>query len=598
MSKSWGKIMKFINSIFFKLFLTFVLFSSIPMILVGWFAYDKYSTNLYENLQYHADDILEQKMSFLSAFMKDLERMDKGITQSKIFSEFLTNTNPIDHPKYYIELDELLLSIQNIRPETEGIMIVSNNGFIYNYGYSHDLQFTNEDFKSLPWVKEIEQNNIFTPQITYLHDQPYSNVGKKQKVYSYVKKVWDRKIKSYGFLIIDFKEDLLKAILRNDEGTSFKNSGTFIHDNLGFVLEPEINIEYKEVAASTSGSTVKSRSGEEFIVFTKYFPQTGWFVSEYFEKNAFYGKVNEIKKIAMIITITTAFICLLASLFISHRISTPIKNLGRVMKKVESGNLDERFVVHSKDEIGDLGKGFNTMIGEIKKLIQAVKHEEKLKKEAEITALQLQINPHFIYNTLETINSLARKKRETEISRLIVLLGKLLRSSISSFEEKIPIKQEINYIVNYLEIQKVRMREPLNYTISIDPMLEEYLSVKWILQPIVENAIIHGIDPLKSSGIIEIIGENRGSNIMFTIKDNGVGLDSLKLQQIRHQLKFRSKDLAKYKNKIGLYNVQTRIHSHYGSSFGITIDSEVNMGTTVTISIPMEVYDAQDVNSR
>lgn len=590
--------MKFINSIFLKLFMTFVLFSFIPMSIVGWFAYDKYSNNLYENLRYHADDILEQKMSFLSAFMKDLERMDQGITQSKIFSEFLTNTNPIDHPKYYIELDELLLSIQNIRPETEGIMIVSNNGFIYNYGYSHDLQFKNKDFKNLPWIKEIEKNNNLTPQITDLHDQPYSNLDKNQKVYSYVKKVWDRKIKSFGFLIIDFKEDLLKDILRNDGGSSFNSSGTFIHDSHGYVLEPEINLEYKDVAASTSGSTIKNHSGKEFIVFTKYFPQTGWYVSEYFEKNAFYGKVNEIKKIAMIITITTAFICLLASLFISHRISTPIKNLGRVMKKVESGNLDERFVVHSKDEIGDLGKGFNTMIEEIKKLIQAVKHEEKLKKEAEITALQLQINPHFIYNTLETINSLARKKREPEISRLIVLLGRLLRSSISSFEEKIPIKQEINYIVSYLEIQKVRMREPLNYSISIDPLLDEYLSVKWILQPIVENAIIHGIDPLKSSGNIEIVGENRGSTILFTIKDNGVGMDSFMLQQIRHQLKFSSKNLAKYKNKIGLYNVQTRIHSHYGSSFGITIDSEVNMGTTVTISIPMEVYDAQNVNSR
>lgn len=578
--------------------MTFVLFSFIPMGIVGWFAYDKYSNNLYENLRYHADDVLEQKMSFLSAFMKDLERMDQGITQSKIFSEFLTNTNPIDHPKYYIELDELLLSIQNIRPETEGIMIVSNNGFIYNYGYSHDLQFKNKDFKNLPWIKEIEKNNDVTPQITDLHVQPYSNLDKKQKVYSYVKKVWDRKIKSFGFLIIDFKEDLLKDILRNDGGSSFNSSGTFIHDSHGYVLEPEINLEYKDVAASTSGSTIKNHSGKEFIVFTKYFPQTGWYVSEYFEKNAFYGKVNEIKKIAMIITITTAFICLLASLFISHRISTPIKNLGRVMKKVESGNLDERFVVHSKDEIGDLGKGFNTMIGEIKKLIQAVKHEEKLKKEAEITALQLQINPHFIYNTLETINSLARKKREPEISRLIVLLGRLLRSSISSFEEKIPIKKEINYIVSYLEIQKVRMREPLNYSISIDPILDEYLSVKWILQPIVENAIIHGIDPLKSSGNIEIIGENRGSTILFTIKDNGVGMDSFMLQQIRHQLKFSSENLAKYKNKIGLYNVQTRIHSHYGSSFGITIDSEVNMGTTVTISIPMEVYDAQNVNSR
>lgn len=589
--------MKFINSIFLKLFLTFVLFSVIPMSIVGWIAYDKYSNNLYENLQYHADDVLEQKMSFLSAFMKDLERMDQGITQSKIFSEFLTNTSPKDHPKYYIELDELLLSIQNIRPETEGIMIVSNNGFIYNYGYSHDLQFKNEEFKSLPWVKEIEKNKDVTPQITTLHDQPYSNVDKKQNVYSYVKKVWDRRIKSFGYLIIDFKEDLLKDILRNDGGGLFTSSGTFIHDSHGFVLEPEINLKYKDVAAATSGSTIKSTSGEEFIVFTKYFSQTGWYVSEYFEKNAFYGKVNEIKKVAMIITITTAFICLLASLFISHRISTPIKNLGRVMKKVESGNLDERFVVHSKDEIGDLGKGFNRMIGEIKKLIQAVKHEEKLKKEAEITALQLQINPHFIYNTLETINSLARKKRETEISRLIVLLGRLLRSSISSFEEKIPIKQEINYIVNYLEIQKVRMREPLNYKISIDPMLEDYLSVKWILQPIVENAIIHGIDPLKSAGNIEIIGETRGSSIIFTIKDNGVGMDSLKLQQITHQLQFSSKNLAKYKNKIGLYNVQTRIHSHYGSSFGITIDSAMNIGTTVTISIPMEVYDAQNVNS-
>lgn len=590
--------MKFINSVVFKLFITFILFSFIPTTIVGWFAYEKISNSLYENLQYHADDILEQKIGALSLLIKDLERMDKGITQSKVFSEFLTNTNPLDHPKYYLELDELLLSIQNIRPETAGITIVSNNGFFYNYGYSHNLQFTNEDFRNLPWVEEMEQNKYLTPQITYLHDRPYSNQDKNQKVYSYVKKVWDRKLKSYGYLIIDFKEDLVKDILRNDGGNSFHNSGTFIHDKHGFVLAPENSLEYKDVASSISGSTIKSRTGNEFIVFMKSFPQTGWVVSEYFEKNAFYGPVYDIRIIALIVTITTAFICLLAALFISHRISTPIKNLGRVMKKVEQGNLDEKFVVHSKDEIGDLGKGFNTMIVEIKKLIQAVKHEEKLKKEAEITALQLQINPHFIYNTLETINSLARKKREHEISRLIVLLGRLLRSSISSFEEKIPIKQEINYIVNYLEIQKARMREPFKYTLSIDPMIEEYLTVKWILQPIIENAIIHGIDPIKSEGNVEIIGETKGSSIIFTIKDNGVGIDALKLQQIRHQLKFNSKNLAKYKNKIGLYNVQTRIHAHYDKSFGITMDSAVNVGTTVTISIPMEVHDAQNVNSR
>lgn len=590
--------MKFINSIFFKLFVTFLLFSLIPMGIVGWFAYDRYSNNVYENLQNHADDILKQKMNTLSLFINDMERMEKGITQSKVFSEFLTNTNPLEHSKLYLELDELLLSIQNIRPEIAGIMIVSNNGYFYNFGYSHDLQFTNEDFGKLPWVKDVEQNNYLAPQITNLHEQPYSNHDKTQKVYSYVKKVWDRKLKSYGFLIIDFKEDSVKSILQNNAGTSYKNSGTFIHDNSGFVLAPENSIVFKDVFGSQSGSTIKSNYGREYLIFTKYFPQAGWFVSEYFEKTAFYGPIYEIRKIAIIVTIMTALICLLASLVISHRISTPIKNLGRVMKKVEKGYLEEKFLVKSKDEIGELGKGFNTMITELKKLIQAVKREEKLKKEAEITALQLQINPHFIYNTLETINSLARKKREHEISRLIVLLGRLLRSSISSFEEKIPIKQEINYIVNYLEIQKARMREPFKYSLSIDPKIEDYLSVKWILQPIVENAVIHGIDPIKSDGHIEIIGEIKGAMIFFIIKDNGVGIDSFKLQQIRHQLKHSSKELAKYKNKIGLYNVQTRIQSHYNTSFGISIDSELNEGTTVTISIPMEVHNAQDVNSR
>lgn len=590
--------MKFLNTIFFKLFITFILFSLIPMTIVGWIAYDKYSNNVYENLQYHADNILEQKIDVISLFLKDLERMDKGVSQSKVFSEFLTNTNPLDYPKHYTGLDELLLSIQNIRPETTGIIIVSHNGYFYNYGYSHDFRFSYEDFVKLPWIKDIEKVNSFSPQVTYLHDRPYSNQDKELLVYSYVKKVWDRTLKSYGYLIIDFDEDLLKSILRNNQDNSIMNSGTFIHDDIGFVLAPENDIAFKDVVESTSGYTVKNESGKEYIIFTKYFPQTGWYVSEYFGIDTFYGPVHAIRNIAIIVTVTTAFICLFASLFISHRISTPIKNLGRVMKKVESGSLDEKFIIRSKDELGDLGRGFNRMISEIKKLIQAVKREEKLKKEAEITALQLQINPHFIYNTLETINSLARKKREHEISRLIVLLGRLLRSSISSFEEKIPIKQEINYIVNYLEIQKARMREPFSYTLSIDPTIEDCLAVKWILQPIVENAIIHGIDPIKAEGHIEISAEISGATIVFKIKDNGIGIDPFKLQQIRHQLKFSSGNLAKYKKKIGLYNVQTRIQSHYDKSFGLSIDSQVNGGTSVRILIPMEVQDVKNVNSR
>lgn len=581
--------MRIINSIFFKLFFTFILFSVVPLSFVGGIAYKKYSDNLFEYLDYHASDNLDQKIKSISSFMNDLERMEMGITQSKIFSGFLTNTNPNNHSYYFLQLDELLNSIQNIRPETVGITIISNNGFMYNYGYSLNLTYSKEDFINLPWMKDILHNTSYSPHITKLHVRPYSNTDKNQYVYSYVKKVWDRKLKSDGFLIIDFKMTEIKNILSNQSDSS-KNVGSFVFDHNGYVLPPDGNVdfEYKSLETAPSGSTLKSTNGQEFIIFKKQFPKTNWYVTEFFEKDVFYQPVHEIKKIAIVVVMTSALICLFASLFISHKISKPIRNLQRVMKQVESGNLEETFVVQSKDELGDLGRGFNKMIIEIKKLIQSVKQEEKLKKEAEITALQLQINPHFIYNTLETINSLARKKREHDISHLIVLLGRLLRLSISSFEEKIPIKQEIDYIGYYLEIQKARMREPFEYAIDIDPKIEGCLSVKWILQPIVENAIIHGIETLKAEGRLEIFGETKDSAIVFTIKDNGKGIDALKLEQIRYQLQHNSADLAKYMKKIGLYNVQTRINAHYGKPFGIQIASEITKGTTVTITIPKE----------
>ncbi|ARK30134.1 sensor histidine kinase [Halalkalibacter krulwichiae] len=258
------------------------------------------------------------------------------------------------------------------------------------------------------------------------------------------------------------------------------------------------------------------------------------------------------------------------------------------MKEVEYGNFEERFITNSKDAIGDLARGFNHMLGKIKELIESVQKEEQLKKEAEITALQLQINPHFIYNTLESINSLARKKKEYEISHLIVLLGRLLRLSISSFEEKVPLKQELMYVEYYLEIQKQRMRYPLKYEIIVEPAIEHYSTIKWILQPIVENAIIHGIDPLRSEGKITIYVRTKNDFILIDIADNGVGLDQDQISEINENLKHNSTNLTKYRNRVGLYNVQTRILSRYGEPYGLTVTSTLQKGTTVQLKLPIE----------
>ncbi|WP_335713623.1 sensor histidine kinase [Neobacillus drentensis] len=573
-----------------------MLISVLPLSWVGWITYHKYSQNLFEKLEYHANYILNQKMKALNTFLFDLERMQSGMKTSSVFSQFLGNEDPSLHPQLYLKLDLLMESIQTIRPETVGITIISNNGFVYNYGYSLNMNFTKDNFYKLSWLQEIEENNL-DPIITNLHTREYSNLEKDQKVYSYVQKVWDRKLRSYGYIVIDFKPELLKHIL-NNELDSPNVSGTIIYNKQRFVISPDpsSNLSFNLVKSQKTGSTIHTKDDINYLLFKQYNPKIKWYVAEYFVADDFYKPVDQVRLIAWTITIFSAIVCLFAAMVISRRISQPIEDLQRVMTNVKNGNLNKKFIVHSKDEIGELGKGFNEMLVQINKLINSVAKEEKLKKAAEITALQLQINPHFLYNTLESINSLARMKKEYEISHLIVLLGRLLRLSISSFEEKIPINQEIMYIESYLEIQKVRMRDPLDYSILLDVHMRDCLTVKWILQPIVENAIIHGIDPLRTTGKLTIEGKLEDNSIIFTIKDNGKGMIPEQLEQIRDHLKNKYEDLSKYKKKIGLYNVQTRILSHYGKNYGISIDSKVNKGTTVTIKIPKEVCDDNEKN--
>nr|WP_249316804.1 histidine kinase [Bacillus sp. FJAT-50079] len=374
----------------------------------------------------------------------------------------------------------------------------------------------------------------------------------------------------------------------NENTQSITSTGTFIYGSENFILppDPSLGLSYQLVKENDSASTITNKDGDKYIIFKQTHPITKWTIVEYFEVNSFYKPIIETKIITFLIIFLITLICFFAALFISLKISGPIKRLQKKILEVENGNLEQKFITNSKDEIGALARGFNHMLFQIKKLIESVAKEEKLKKEAEITALQLQINPHFIYNTLETINSLARKKKEYEISHLIVLLGRLLRLSISSFEEKVTINQEITYIDYYLKIQKARLKEPLEYYITIDPEIQDCMMIKWILQPIVENAIIHGIDPLHSGGKIYINGTSTNDSILFTIIDNGKGIDPITLAQIQEKLKYNSATLTKYKKRVGIYNVQTRIVAHHGEKYGISIDSKVDEGTSVTIKIP------------
>ncbi|MFC5650524.1 sensor histidine kinase [Paenibacillus solisilvae] len=572
------------NILFSKLLVSFVLVSIIPLLLTGWLSYRHSSKAINMELDIHAENEMEQKLNTLNRFFDDLQRMEHIIQTNLLFSNFL-GIQEIDEKYYqsFMKLDPIVDGLQTIRPENVGITLINSHNLVYFYGYS--LNRGERDFLAYEWMPD-ELKIGDKPFITSPHTRGYALRDGGKMVFSFVQRFWNPTANSQGILIIDVPVDVLDSLFggKNDNG-----SGTLILDHKGKVLYPQKSTALSELYTGQypgKPDMIELTDGQYYRMFYKTDPLTGWTNVSYFSQEKLYSSITIYRRIIFVLLLVSTLICLLASMYLSYRITHPIMKLLRLMRQVENGDLNPRASVISKDEIGQLGLGFNRMIRHIQNLIETLYTREREKRSAEISALQAQIKPHFLYNALESINALARSNKQHEISKQIVLLGKLLRFSISSFHEFVPIENEIKYTEYYLHINKLRMKEnEFHFSIQFDERLLNLYTIKWILQPIVENAIIHGFEAGGNQGIIEITGSTQDDDLLITVKDNGVGIPQTILEQIRQQLE-HAEMLTKYWNKVGLYNVQSRIRMYYGSPYGITIDSSTNAGTTVQLLLP------------
>ena len=274
---------------------------------------------------------------------------------------------------------------------------------------------------------------------------------------------------------------------------------------------------------------------------------------------------------------------------LSRSIYTPIKKLHDVTTTITKNDLQTLVTSDNVDEIAELGMSFNIMIGKIKELLNSkIKEQENLKR-AELRALQAQINPHFLYNTLDTIIWMAESKKTDQVVKIVSALSNFFRISLSKGADWITIGEEVERIKSYLTIQKMRYRDILDFKIEVDENVSENTILKLILQPLVENALYHGIKNKRGGGTIFVRARRKDRDeVLLEVEDNGIGFTPEKVTQLRAELEDESGDI-KLESGFGIGNVNKRIRLYYGEPYGLSIQSEYSTGTRVSLVIPAKM---------
>ena len=391
---------------------------------------------------------------------------------------------------------------------------------------------------------------------------------------------------------IDLNYKLLKDLCENNSLAT--NSYVFIIDKSGKIIyHPKQQLLYNGLKTERIDEVLNCGSDGYFVteenggsdgkLYTvSVSEKTGWRVVGVADISELMRNKKETEHLYMLTAAILLCVAMVLAIYFATAITRPIKELKESMKEVEKGNFENTdVVIRSRSEIDSLGNSFNLMTARIRQLMEQNVYEQEEKRKSELKALRSQINPHFLYNTLDSIIWMAEGGKNREVVRMTSALARLLRQSISNDNERIPLEKEVDYAGSYLTIQKMRYKDKLEYEIEVDEDIKKEEIINLILQPLVENAIYHGIKYKGSKGLIRITGYGEKDKIILKVMDNGIGMDEETLKGI-----FDKSKASEGKNGVGVYNVQTRIGLYYGMEYGLHFESALGEGTTVTITIP------------
>ena len=581
-----GKIVKILNNIplFKKIFSIFFIFVFIPLLIL--------SSQFISQIDFYINDKLHSQLEnasnmTISNFKKAIElAINLAYT---IYSDprviETVNTRYFSVEEFYDAYEKNIKPIlQNARilyPQISQITIYCDNPTILN---ADGLAFLTEEYKKFFQKGEKKGKNLYV--LSGLeNEKPYVSIVLNLNFYEqYVPKYQHSTIKK--FLRIDLNRVYLNSIL-----STFKDGHIFIADEEDTVYFSDL-LYYNQIGRL---SDLLKEEKNQTIVFEKllsteipYFENWRYIVTT--NNSGISKRLFEHQRNYLAIVVLCFVLAFFALFLIVNSVVSRLSVLARHIKKARKQQFESINIEAGKDEIGQVIEEFNIMAQKIKELLEKeIKYELRQKelalekKQAEINALQSQINPHFLFNTLETIRMRSMLKKEYETANAIKLLAKLLKRSIRWEKDLITIEEEVSAIYDYLEIQKYRFGEKLKFEIDVEEGVKSTKIPKMTIQPLVENACVHGIENSKGEGRIVVKVFKEGDMIVIRVEDSGKGLEDEKLEQLLRAIKGLSSDKA---SSVGLKNVFRRLELFYDKDFSFEIFRGELGGLKVVIKIP------------
>ncbi|WP_194842015.1 sensor histidine kinase [Gracilibacillus salitolerans] len=573
-----------------KLMITYILVTVIPVSVLGYIAYKQYTMSIENQVGEYIPKLLEQANTNINNQLNDYKALPDALYNSSQVIEVLRkdayqNNSALFRDEFLVNGTLSRMYMTSGNPDILGVFILSKNR-LFQSAKQTQVNIDIENFPSF-LGESIDLNGgtefILPNQVDleFEGDSPFLFMMRELRDYENQENLGTMFIA----IRLSFIEQAMQGLTRDRSPSIWltDQDGRFIYHSDPNMIG-EIDSQFQHYP-KVNGSFRTTDWMNNDLISTYKFPSMNWYSFHRIPLRELMKETNVVRNGTIIAFIIIVVLSSVISVLLAWNVSNPIKKLTSLMKRVEKGDFTVDLPMDKKDEVGMLANSFNSMIQEIEYLIRENYQIELKQKDAELYALQSQINPHFMYNTLETIAYAVEEDEKEEVIKMVTLLGRMLRYSLNNKEKLVPISLDVSHTKDYLTIQRFRFEERINFSITINVDQERYLIPKFILQPVIENAIKYGLDRSRRINIDVRIIKNKDDNLLIEIADDGPGMEESMLKKIQITL---SQNPMIRDSQYGLLNVHTRIKMMYGEQYGLNIDSKAGYGTVVYLLLPLE----------